>query len=399
MRKLYHWLISLSLSLLVVGCGPPPVDTGPELKVIWEGNRFGYIDRSGNVVIPMQFDYAMELHEGLGGVNVGGHAPAGRLPIDGKWGFVDNTGRYVINPKYYSPPEAGSPYNRNELARVLHEGYIFSEGLAAVRTESEWIYIDSNDRTIIRNPRIQSARRFREGLANVFVNGLWGYIDREGNFVIEPQFLYPGDFEHGQTMVTQPSGRLLIIDRTGKPILPQYRIEEPFYDGITAVKPGFRGEKINSRADRAYTLVDSDGRFLFEAQFDEIGRFGNGVAPVLVGSLAGDPIAHPKPLTPLESPGGKWGFTDNKGNLVVNPVYEGARGFSEGIGAIKRGGLWAYVDEEMNLITDFEFRWVDHFEHGLAEVRLSPIHSDYDGHFAYINSIGEIIWVSPHFGE
>lgn len=388
----------LLLGLLASGCNSSPVSTsarGPQLRVIWQGNRYGYLYANGEMAITPQFDYAMPFGEQLAGVNVGGHPRGGHLPLDGKWGFVDLNGRFVINPKYYSPPEAGVPFDPDAFARIQHEAYTFSEGLAAVRTESEWVYINARDEVVIRNPRIESPRAFREGLANVYVNRRWGYIDKAGQFVIEPQFLYPADFIDGEAMVVNADGRVLIIDQRGHIKLPQYRLETRFYEGVSRAKPSFRGEKIDPKLNRFYTLVDTAGRFLIEPEFDYVGRYGSGMAPVLVGSLAGDPLTQPEPLGPTDDPGGRWGWIDRTGRIIVNPRYQEAKGFSEGIGAVKQGGLWAYIDEEFNRLTDYEFRWVDYFYQGLAEVRLGPTHGDYDGHYAYIDRNGEIVWVEP----
>ncbi|MEM9985071.1 MAG: WG repeat-containing protein, partial [Bacteroidota bacterium] len=190
-------------------------------------------------------------------------------------------------------------------------------------------------------------------------------------------------------------GRRYIIDRSGNPVLPQYRFDGPFYSGVARAQPGFRGAKLDRMADRSYTLVDTSGYFLFEPEFDGLGRWGNGVAPALVGSLIGDPLTHPRPISPIEEPGGRWGFINRKGEFVVNPTYQDIKGFNEGFAAVKQGGLWAYIDEDFQRITDYEFRWVDYFKNGIAEVRLSSVHGDYDGRFAYINNQGDIIWVEP----
>jgi hypothetical protein len=390
------WL--LIVWLLLGGCefaSAPSVPREPQLRVIWQGDRYGYMYANGETAISPQFDYAMPFGEDLAGVNVGGHPRNGHLPLDGKWGFVNPQGQFIINPKYYSPPEAGAPFDPDEFARIQHEAYIFSEGLAAVRTESEWLYINQRDEVVIRDPRIESPRCFREGLANVYLNRRWGYIDKTGAFVIEPQFLYPANFIDGQAMVVNEDGRVLIINRQGKVLLPQYRIETRFYEGVARVKPRFRGEKIDPRRNRFYTLVDTAGRFLFEPEFDYVGRFGSGMAPVLIGSRAGDPLTQPEPLKPTEEPGGRWGWVNRRGVIIKNPRYQEAKGFHEGIGAVKQGGLWAYIDENFNRITDYEFRWVDYFHQGLAEVRLGPIHGDYDGRYAYIDRNGEIIWIEP----
>ncbi|PSO65063.1 MAG: hypothetical protein BRC36_04695 [Cyanobacteria bacterium QH_2_48_84] len=57
------------------------------------GQRGGYIDKTGEIVINRQFDYAGEFSEGLAMVKVGD-----------KWGYIDKTGEMVINPQFDCPP-------------------------------------------------------------------------------------------------------------------------------------------------------------------------------------------------------------------------------------------------------------------------------------------------------
>ena len=74
---------------------------------------------------------------------------------DGKCGFIDRTGRFVIEPRYGCVRS-------------------FSEGLAAFREAREddpkWGYMDVSGRTVIP-PRFDEARRFSQGLAAVKVGG------------------------------------------------------------------------------------------------------------------------------------------------------------------------------------------------------------------------------------
>ena len=195
--------------------------------MIRAGRGFGYINREGEVIIGATYAYAMPFSEGMGAVNVGGTVgKPGHLPQNGKWGFIDQNGRFIINPKYYSPPEVGAPYDPQLLAQAQHEAYIFSEGLAAVRVEDQhWIYINQQDTVVIDRSDIQIPRKFREGLANVYDGRRWGYIDTTGKYVIPPRFLYPANFRNGRAFVVDGSGRRYLIDRVGNPIMPYYRFE------------------------------------------------------------------------------------------------------------------------------------------------------------------------------
>ena len=58
----------------------------------------------------------------------------------------------------------------------------FSEGLAAVRLEGKWAYVDKFGKIQI-NPKFSSASIFRSGIASVKLNGKWAYIDKSGRTI------------------------------------------------------------------------------------------------------------------------------------------------------------------------------------------------------------------------
>jgi len=46
--------------------------------------------------------------------------------------------------------------------------------------------------------------------------------------------------------------------------------------------------------------------------------------------------------------GGKLGFIDKIGNFVIQPQFDGASDFSEGLAGVKIGGKWLYIKIENN---------------------------------------------------
>jgi hypothetical protein len=62
------------------------------------------------------------------------------------------------------------------------------------------------------------AGRFSDGLAAVKLNGKWGYIDKDGKTVISPQFDQAVPFQNGlaQVVVRSSPPKFGYIDRTGK---------------------------------------------------------------------------------------------------------------------------------------------------------------------------------------
>ncbi len=132
-----------------------------DLAAVLLKNKYGYIDRSGDLVIGFNLDAAEPFSEGLAQVKVGS-----------KWGYIDTKGCLVIEPQF----DNCSP---------------FTEGLAYVDNDCSSGYID---KTGAINIQRHAMRPFRNGLAAYGESDNYGYIDRSGNYSIEPKFARAGDF-------------------------------------------------------------------------------------------------------------------------------------------------------------------------------------------------------------
>ena len=65
------------------------------------------------------------------------------------------------------------------------------------------------------------------------------------------------------------------------------------------------------------------GTIVINPQFDWAERFNDGLAHVRIG--------------------GKWGFIDKTGHYVINPQFDSAESFSDGLAAVRIGNKWGYI--------------------------------------------------------
>jgi hypothetical protein len=116
------------------------------------GERDGYVDASGALVIAPRFDYAglWWSDEGLAAANVGARRASDGGLRGGRWGFIDRGGNWAIEPQF------------EDGLRPPH----FAGGLAVVRKDFREGYVDTRGRWVIA-PRFQQAWDFAEGLAQV----------------------------------------------------------------------------------------------------------------------------------------------------------------------------------------------------------------------------------------
>jgi hypothetical protein len=207
------------------------------LAAVFLDGMGGYIDSKGEFVIAPEYIEVYDFSEGLAKVCIG---PREEM----KCGFVDKTGKLVIEPRgeqffvddYFSNGYVHIFYGnvRNDLQKghdfmdqagnflfgekKLFDARPFSEGLAAVTlygSYSEWGYIDTSGKMVIE-PFYDYTEGFHEGRAAVRVNlskpvecrglsqgtiYLWGYIDTGGNMVIPAQYFSASDFSNGLARV------------------------------------------------------------------------------------------------------------------------------------------------------------------------------------------------------
>lgn len=221
---------------------------------------WGYIDQTGKTVIEPQFADAAGFSEGL--------APV-RLDVNGSWGFADTTGAVVIPPQFADARE-------------------FSEGLARVRSGQESGYVDGEGKWAIRMADYEAVGEFTGGLALVYQRStdLYGFINKDGGVAITPAYADAWGFSEGLAAVCLPttgddsptSGLYGFIDKDGDWVIqPKFADARPFSEGLAAAQ---------STADGNWGYVDITGEPVIPGQWDEAGMFRQGLA--LVALVVGD---------------------------------------------------------------------------------------------------------------
>ncbi|MET0622274.1 MAG: WG repeat-containing protein [Pyrinomonadaceae bacterium] len=248
--------------------------------------KYGYMDKTGRVVIPPQFDDSGHFSEGLAWVSV---------LKERKWlyGFIDKTGKVVIEPQFvYQPGDfvdglakvvgqtASGFIDRAGRFRITVEsdrsGDYFSEGLLAIirgdpprgvylKRDGEvaleipfWQQRTAHQRSLYSIRRLQLAP-FSEGLAPVLSFNKIGFIDGTGKVVIEPLFRETSGFSEGLAAVKIIGGDgeyvWGYIDRAGRfAVAPRFGEAHPFAGGLARV----------STAEGRKQLIDGTGKVIWQ---------------------------------------------------------------------------------------------------------------------------------------
>ena len=268
----------------------------------------------------------------------------GRVRLGDAWGFVDEDFKEVIECQF-------------QLARP------FSDGLAAVRQNNQWHFIDTLG--VIKmsiNENIRDVGEFHDGMNWFKVGNKYGFISTEKPIAIPPRFTKATDFVNGVAVVKDKDG-FGIIDKTGHFILkPSLKVITAFNkNGIATY------QRIDSKLKG---LIDNSGNFLTEPEFDLIGKFHNGYAKVSRNYL--------------------YGLIDENGKVVIPLKYEQVGEYYEGLLAVKvRYKDWQYVDINGKTKIRGNFYNVFPFKNGVAKVYILKEQKPVE---YYINKAGKFVF-------
>jgi len=93
----------------------------------------------------------------------------------------------------------------------------FCNGLARVRMNKKWGYIDTNGVEKVK-PKYIQVENFNEGLARVRGQKGWGLIDTTGTIILVAEFNYISDFTDGKALVRMIGGQETYINKKGQNI-------------------------------------------------------------------------------------------------------------------------------------------------------------------------------------
>jgi hypothetical protein len=150
---------------------------------------WGFINKKGDLVIKPMFIWVGKFGSGLAPVCIGTSTENCTI------GFINTSGEFEINPQY----EYFEFYD-SESTWGNYPQHGFFEGLARVMVDQKIGYIDSTGKMVIQ-PQFTYGGNFVNGLARVKVNGKMGFINKKGVLVVPAIYGSAFNFYQGRAAV------------------------------------------------------------------------------------------------------------------------------------------------------------------------------------------------------
>ncbi len=318
---------------------------------------YGYMDLSGKVVIPAEYEQLGFFHEGLA-----------FAVKNEKYGFIDKGNRVVVPFEYESVTDFEQGRSiveiNDKLGVVDRSGAvvfpvefdeigILSEGLVYVSKNDMYAYYDKNFN--LRIPfRFNEAYNFQNGKAKVQVDGKQGVIDIYGTFLVPPAYedinffndsllVFEENEYYGimrkNTEIVSPANfdeigvlnlnRALAVfedligylDGTGKMVIKAQYETYPNY-----VKRGqFKSNLAVVKQKGKYGVIDRNGKVIIPLAFNDLGEISSLMA---------------------FSKGKGWGFIDQTGKVIIQPEFDFAESFVNETAIVEKLTLQGVIDNK-----------------------------------------------------
>ena len=225
-----------------------------------------------------------------------GAGPLFQIRRGKKWGFMDRSGKVMIEPRFDA------------------EGDFF-HGLARVRSDHKWGFIDEKGDVKIPYD-CDDALDFIGELAPARIGRKWGYIDLKGRWVVPPAYQAAGEYFDGLARVVSWTRTRCGRSEYGSENAPDHAYVFPNLDALSmgGCYP----------VDPKYSFLHTSGKVAFELKCDTVEDFSDGLA--------------------LVSKDGEYDFIDLKGRVAFPAKFDEAESFSDGLAAARLDQKWGYID-------------------------------------------------------
>lgn len=316
---------------------------------ICKGDKWGYMDKSGRIVIPLMYDEAHDFSEGIAAVKLdqkyGGINWWNEVVIPMEYDYMGefSQGRAMVvrkevlkgassNRSGFSHTNKASPYptvkekygfidrSGNKVIPIVYDrAGKFSYGRVPLRRDGIWSVADLQGEILYSTVFDYIGDFSKEGIAVVSNEFGQGYIDKDGHLIGTLKYQSAVDFSEGLALVEE--GGYYFINTEGQKVL---NFDYDFYAGEGKFVEG----RMQVVRNRKHGFIDRYGSMDIPYRYDRVQDFSEGLAEV--GFYT-------------EESEGKWGYIDKSNRQVVPMIFDQTNRFSEGAALVQQGERWGIL--------------------------------------------------------
>lgn len=252
--------------------------------------------------------------------------------FDGKkWGVMNSAEKWVYECLYdYIGPV------------INNEEYFLTT------SKDSRVYNNSNVTQAILSEKNLTTKAISEGIVPLCSGGVWKFYDYQSEKYILGDYDDISCFSDGKAVV-KSGDKWSVIDKSGK------NISDQKFDDIRMLDTG---EYIVN----GLMVASVDGKY---GIYDAFGKSKSDFTASNMDICLGENIA-------FEDSNGKWGFVSVDDKIVIEPKFDEAMSFYNGLAAVRSGDKWGFINESGELVIDYKYSSGGYFNNnGVCFVGLS----------------------------
>lgn len=285
-------------------------------------NKCHAMNRRGKILVSLQAGY-----EEIDDFSNDGLA---RVRKNNKWGFVSKLGEEVIPVKY---DRANAFSEGLTMVGQKNTYYIIDENGEIITTLTfdldEFGYFNNGKITVEKDKKVGVIDKYGKIIIPIEYNNIFelsdnsyrvekdnkaGIINQNGKTIIPIEYDEIDDFSQNLTIVTK-DGKKGIINKQGKIIIPiEYDEIDSFSKNLTIVTK-----------DEKKGLINTQGKIILPIEYQEISMLEENLAKI--------------------QKNGKWGFINEQGKIVIPIEFDQAENFIRGTAEVEKAGQVFEIDK------------------------------------------------------
>lgn len=195
----------------------------------------------------------------------------------------------------------------------------------------KWGLLDYDGNVIIPTIYDNSVNFINRNYCVAIKNGKAGVIDKHNNEIVS--------FSHDpETLKCYEELGIIVCDRQGR--VGAFNFNKKIIIPFVYSKIGYFNNigKAIAIKNSKYGIIDNKGNIVVDFLYDEMGDYDQ----CYIGDDRLISMRKKK----------HWGFIDDSGNEIISPQYEEVRGFFGDWAPVKKNGKWGFIDERGNIIVE-----------------------------------------------
>lgn len=341
------------------------------------GYNFGYIDHNGKLTIKEEYNDLIRVTD---------------IPTDdgiyliaaknGQYGVIKNK-KIIVSNEYQS-----IEYDKTNKIFIVQKGKNYGvaniEGNIIIPVENtkaeakgQFIYIEKNNIKEVYKPNGEKVNidynqtiistsndNYKITITSENNGNYYGVLNKDDKQIIKPEYLYI-EYAFGDYFIAcGKSGKLGVIDNTGK------TITELKYDLVQKIqgKELIQALYSNTNTTEIYSkdmekicevkdaILENNDNYIKIYSNEELKYISNN------GEIIPSSQVFPEKKLYATSKDGKWGYEDRNGKTIIDFEYDFANEINEyGYGSIKKDGKWGVINSEGKIIVEPKYKISDNY--------------------------------------